>query len=98
VGYPPSTSDKIHYDNPRTLEEAIRRENHLYEQRTGRPFSKKYSNDKMKGKEDQRKKGFKPPPFSRITHKKINKDYQPKLEYRRWCAHFTIDDTLITQP
>jgi len=20
------------------------------------------------------------------------------LEYRRWCARFTIDDTLITQP
>jgi hypothetical protein len=20
------------------------------------------------------------------------------LEYRRWCAHFTIDDTFITQP
>jgi hypothetical protein len=20
------------------------------------------------------------------------------LEYRRWCAHFTIDDTLVTQP
>jgi hypothetical protein len=25
-------SEKIQYDNPRTLEEAIRRENHLYEQ------------------------------------------------------------------
>jgi hypothetical protein len=20
------------------------------------------------------------------------------LEYRRWCAHFTIDDTFVTQP
>jgi hypothetical protein len=20
------------------------------------------------------------------------------LEYRRWCARFTIDDTLVTQP
>jgi hypothetical protein len=23
---------------------------------------------------------------------------QNLLEYRIWCAHFTIDDTLITQP
>jgi hypothetical protein len=49
-------SDKIHYDNHETLEEAIRRENHLYEKRRGRPVFQKYWNDKMKVK---RRKGRK---------------------------------------
>jgi hypothetical protein len=62
-GLPSFYSDKIQYDNPKTLEEAIRREKHLYEQSRGRPVFQKSWNDKMKGKKDQRKKGFKPPFF-----------------------------------
>jgi hypothetical protein len=62
-GLPSFYSDKIHYDNPRTLEEAIRREKHIYEHRRGRSIFQKYWNDKMKGKRDQRKKGFKTPFF-----------------------------------
>jgi hypothetical protein len=56
-------SDKIQYDNPKTLEEAIRRENHLYEHRRGRPVFQKSWNDKIKGKKDRRKKSFKAPFF-----------------------------------
>jgi hypothetical protein len=62
-GLPSFYSEKIHYDNLGTLEESIRRENHLYEKRGGRPFLKKSWNDKIKGKKEQRKKGFKPPFF-----------------------------------
>jgi hypothetical protein len=63
-GLPSFYSDKIQYDNPKTLEETIRRERHLYEQSKGRPVFQKAWNDKMKEKKDQRQKGFKPP-FSR---------------------------------
>jgi hypothetical protein len=45
------------------LKETIRRLRHLYEKREGRSVFKKSWNDKMKGKKDQRKKGFKPPFF-----------------------------------
>jgi hypothetical protein len=41
------------------LEEAIRREKHLYEQSRGRPVFQKAWNDKMKVKKE--KKGFNPP-------------------------------------
>ena len=60
-GLPSLCSDNIQYDNPNTLEETIRRARHLYEQSRGRPFFQKAWNDKMKGKNYQRKKGFKPP-------------------------------------
>jgi hypothetical protein len=36
-GLPYFYSDNIQYDNPKTLEETIRRARHLYEQRRGRP-------------------------------------------------------------
>jgi hypothetical protein len=42
---------------------SIRREKHIYEQNRGRPTFQKSWNDKMKGKKDQRYKGFKPPFF-----------------------------------
>jgi hypothetical protein len=58
-GLPSFYSDKIHYDNPKTLEEAIRREKYLYEQSRGRSFFQKDWNDKMKFKKEQRQKGFK---------------------------------------
>ena len=48
-GLPSFYSDKIQYDNPETLEEAIRRENHLYEQSTGISFFKKNSQANQQG-------------------------------------------------
>jgi hypothetical protein len=47
-------SDKIQYDNYKTLEEAIRRAKHLYEKSRGRSIFQKFWNDKRKGKNDQR--------------------------------------------
>ena len=53
-GLPSLYSDKIQYDNPKTLEETISRARHLYEQSKGRSIFQKDWNDKMKGKKDQR--------------------------------------------
>jgi hypothetical protein len=36
-GLPSFYSDNIQYDNPKTLEETIRRERHMYEHSKGRP-------------------------------------------------------------
>jgi hypothetical protein len=49
-GLPSFYSDKIQYDNPKILEETIRRARHIYEQRKGRLVFQKSWNDKMKGK------------------------------------------------
>jgi hypothetical protein len=56
-------SVKIQYDNPETLEETIRKERHLYEHSKRRKMFQRDWNEKMKGKNDQRKKFFKPPFF-----------------------------------
>jgi hypothetical protein len=62
-GLPSFYSDKIQYDNPKTMEETIKRARNLYEWRKGRNFFQKAWNDKMKDKKDQKHKGFKPPFF-----------------------------------
>jgi hypothetical protein len=62
-GLPFFYSDKIQHDNLGTLEGAIQKEKHLYEQSRGRPVFQKKWNDKMKGKKDQRNKCLKPPFF-----------------------------------
>jgi hypothetical protein len=49
------------------LEETIRRAKHIYEQSRGRLVFQKTWNDKIKGKREQRKKGFKPPFFKNIS-------------------------------
>jgi hypothetical protein len=54
-GLPSFYSDKIQYDNPKTLEEVIRREKHFYEHSKGRSVFQKAWNYKMKGKKDKRK-------------------------------------------
>jgi hypothetical protein len=53
-GFPSFYSDNIQYDNLGTLEEAIRREKHLYEKSRGSLVFQKSWNDEMKGKKDQR--------------------------------------------
>jgi hypothetical protein len=62
-GFPSFISDKIQYDDPKTLEETIRRDKCLYDQQRGRPTFQKAWEDKMKSKVEQRKKGTKPPFF-----------------------------------
>jgi hypothetical protein len=46
--------DKIQYDDPKTMEETIRREKCLYEQQGERPFLRKAWNDQRKFKKEQR--------------------------------------------
>jgi hypothetical protein len=59
-GLPSFISDKIQYDDPKTLEDTIRRANFLYDQHKGRPSFQKAWKDTKKNKMEQRKKGNKP--------------------------------------
>jgi hypothetical protein len=69
-GFPSIISNKIQYDDPKTLEETIRRAKCLYEHQRVRPTFQMASKDKMKIKVDRRKKGAKPPFFRNIAHGK----------------------------
>jgi hypothetical protein len=60
-GLPYFISDKIQYDDAKTLEETIRRENFLYDQQKGNPTFQKALEDKNKFKREQRQKGNTPP-------------------------------------
>jgi hypothetical protein len=62
-GLPSFISDKIQYDNLKTLEETIRQAKFLYDHHKGRTTFQKPWEDKMKSKMEQRKKGTKPPFF-----------------------------------
>jgi hypothetical protein len=62
-GMPSFISDKIQYDDAKTLEENIRRSKCLYDHYRGIPTYQNYLEDKKKGKMEQRKKGNKTPFF-----------------------------------
>jgi hypothetical protein len=53
-------SDKIQYDDPKTMEETIRKAKRLYEQQAERPILRKSWNDQRKFKKEQRQKGSTP--------------------------------------
>ena len=53
----------IEFDEPRTLEEAIRKAKYFYDQNKKKPDIHKAWKDKKKENLDQRKKGFKPSNF-----------------------------------
>jgi hypothetical protein len=59
-GLPPSIGDKIQYDDPKTMEETIRREKCLYEQWREKPIFQKAWDNQKRFKKEQRKKGRKP--------------------------------------
>lgn len=59
-GLPKYYRDKIEFDEPRTLDKAIRKAKYCYEQNKKKPEVHKDWKDKKKSKCDQRKKGFKP--------------------------------------
>jgi hypothetical protein len=59
-------SDKIQYDDPKTMEETIRKAKCLYEQQGERPILRKVWNDQRKFKKEQRQKGNKPSFFRNI--------------------------------
>jgi hypothetical protein len=59
-GLPPSIGDKIQYDDPKTMEETIRRAKCLYEQQREKPTFWKAWDDQKRFKKEQRQKGDKP--------------------------------------
>jgi hypothetical protein len=65
-GLPPSMSDKIQYDDPKTMEETIRKVKCSYEQQGERPILWKVWDDRRKFKKEQRQKGSKPSFFRNI--------------------------------
>jgi hypothetical protein len=62
-GIPSFISDRIQYDDPKTLEETIRRDKCIYDQHKGRETYQKSWEDNEKSNMEQRKKGTKPPFF-----------------------------------
>jgi hypothetical protein len=60
-GLPTFYKEKIKYDEPKTLTEAIKKSKYMYEQGQGRESMQKSWKDKKNVKFDQRRKGFKPP-------------------------------------
>jgi hypothetical protein len=66
-GLPSFISEKIRYDDTKTLEETIRRAKCLYDQQKARPTFQKDWEDKNKFKMNQRKKVYKTPFFINNT-------------------------------
>jgi hypothetical protein len=66
-GLPPSIGDKIQYNDPKTMEETIRRAKCLYEQQRERPTFRKAWDNQKRFKKEQRQKGSKPS-FFRNRH------------------------------
>jgi hypothetical protein len=62
-GLPPAIGDKIQYDDPKTMEETIRRDKCLYEQQRENPTFQKAWDDQRKFNKEKRQKGSKPPFF-----------------------------------
>ena len=62
-GIPQSYKDRIEFDEPRTLEEPIRKDKYCYEKNKIKPDFHKAWKDKKNENFDQRKKGFKPSHF-----------------------------------
>jgi hypothetical protein len=62
-GLPSFISDNIQYDDPKTLEETIRRSKCLYDQHRGRPTYQKAWEENNKINMEKRKKGTNPPFF-----------------------------------
>jgi hypothetical protein len=77
-GLPSFISDKIQYDDPKTLEETIRRAKCSMINKRGRPTFQKAWEEKMKRKVEQRKKGTKPP-FFRNTAQGNPTSKEPKM-------------------
>jgi hypothetical protein len=76
-GLPSFISDKIQYDDPKTLEETIRTAKSLYDQNKGRTTFQRSWEDKKKFKREERKKGNMPPFFIN------NPQVQPYFRERR---------------
>jgi hypothetical protein len=86
-GLPSLYNYETRYDNSNTLEEDIRRVNHIYDKSRGRPIFQIAWNDKMKGKHVQIKNGFKTPFFNNNTQENKQGDpdgYQWPPTFSNW--------------
>jgi hypothetical protein len=79
-GLPSMFSGNIQYDDPKTLDEAIRRVEFLYDQHRGRQNFHEAWEDKKRGKTELRKKGNKPPLFRNNSQGKPNHNESQMLE------------------
>jgi hypothetical protein len=80
--FPSFYKEKIKYDEPKTLNEAIRKAKYLYEKGQGRESLQKSWKDKKNVKSDQRRKGFKPP-FNRIESNRNHQDQYAKGDFNK---------------
>jgi hypothetical protein len=71
-GLPAFYKEKIKYDEPKTLMEAIRKAKYMHEKDKGRESMQKYWKDNKNTKSDKRRKGFKPP----FNRNEPNRNYQ----------------------
>ena len=81
-GIPSIYKEKIRYDEPKTLIEAIRKAKYLYEQGQGRESLQKSWKDKKNEKADQRRKGFKPS-FHRNEPNRNHQDQYAKGDFKK---------------
>jgi hypothetical protein len=84
-GLPPPIGDKIQYDDPKTMEETIRREKFLYEQQRERPILQKAWDDQKRFKKEQKQKGNKPPFFRTVLGDSHLLESPGKLKGVRRC-------------
>ena len=79
--------DRIQYDEPKTLEDAIWKAMYMYEQNKGKSDFRKSWKDKKQDQQNQRKKGFKPLPFRENTSQHrpgtANEHKTPELDGRK---------------
>jgi hypothetical protein len=81
-GLPAFYKEKIKYDEPRTLTEAIKKAKYLYEQGQGRESLQKSWKDKKNVKSNHRRKGFKPP-FNRNEPNRNHQDQYAKGDFKK---------------
>jgi hypothetical protein len=82
IGFPTFYKEKIKYDEPNTLTEAIKKAKYLYEQGHGRESLQKSWKEKKNVKSSQRRKGFKPP-FNRNGPNRENQDQYAKGDLKK---------------
>jgi hypothetical protein len=74
--------EKIKYDEPKTLTEAIEKAKYMYEQGQGRESLHKSWQEKKNEKSDQRRKGFKPS-FNRNEPNRNHQDQYAKGDFKK---------------
>jgi hypothetical protein len=81
-GLPVFHKENLKYDEPKTLNEAIRKSKYMYDQGQGRESLQKYWKDKKNVKSNQRRKGFKPP-FNRNEPNRNHQDQYAKGDSKK---------------